>query len=102
MQNGIIRIVGASGYVSVPFGCGEVAAIVREWCHSPGHELWADDISISNTELVDATQLTSPGRLTDTYLLALAVSRGAKLATLDRRLSPAAVRGGAEALHIVG
>jgi predicted nucleic acid-binding protein len=37
-----------------------------------------------------------------TYLLALAVRNGGRLATFDRRLSAIAVEGGAEALAFIG
>jgi uncharacterized protein len=43
----------------------------------------------------------TPGQVTDTYLLALAVANKGQLATLDRRLSPNAVRDGKAALHII-
>jgi predicted nucleic acid-binding protein len=39
--------------------------------------------------------------VTDSYLLALAVAHGDRLATLDRRLSDKAVRGGKAALRII-
>lgn len=44
-------------------------------------------------------RVTSHKQTTDVYLLALAVSRGGKLATLDRKLPVSAVKGGAEALE---
>jgi len=45
--------------------------------------------------------LTSSKQVTDTYLLALAVARGGKLLTFDRKLTPAAVIGGADALVVI-
>jgi hypothetical protein len=39
--------------------------------------------------------------LTDCYLLALAVKRGAKFATFDRRIDPLWVPGGKDALVIL-
>jgi predicted nucleic acid-binding protein len=38
-------------------------------------------------------------QVTDTYLLALAVSKGGQLATFDTRLTATAVQGGSAALH---
>lgn len=40
-------------------------------------------------------------RVTDGYLLPLAVSKGGKLATFDRRLSTKAVTHGAKGLHVI-
>ena len=101
VQNGVVRILGAASYAAIPFGCGEVAGLLATWCASPEHEFWSDDVSLLDHRLVDRTRLTSPGRITDSYLLALAVARGGQLATLDRRLSPAAVAGGEQALRLI-
>lgn len=99
VQNGVIRILGSAGYTAMPFGCAEIAEVLARWSGAPEHEFWPDDVSLLDPRLVDRERLTSPARVSDTYLLALSVSRGGKLATLDQRLSPAAVAGGQEALH---
>ena len=39
--------------------------------------------------------------LTDSYLLALALRHGGKLATFDKKLVVHAVHGGAAALHVI-
>jgi len=93
--------LGAAGYTAVPFGCAEVADLLAKWCAVPEHQFWADDISICDDQLVDRKRLTSPSRITDAYLLALAVAHGGRLATLDRRLSAVAVPGGDKALHLI-
>jgi predicted nucleic acid-binding protein len=66
-----------------------------------GHEFWPDDLSFLTSPSLDVSAMTSPGRVTDTYLLALAVAKGGSLATFDSRLSPMGVHGGREALHII-
>lgn len=50
---------------------------------------------------VTSSELLTPNQVTDTYLLALAVSRGGMLATPNRRLSPKAVNKGKEWLHLI-
>ena len=40
-------------------------------------------------------------QITDAYLLALAVQKGGKLASLDQRIPAAAVPGGAAALELI-
>jgi uncharacterized protein len=97
VENDAIRIVGAANYADPPLGCPRVAEVLSRWASSGGHHFWPDAISLVTAKHVDASKVLSPGRVTDTYLLALAVYRGGMLATLDRRLSPAAVAGGAEA-----
>ena len=62
---------------------------------------WEDGLSLVGSERVDAAQIATPGQVTDTYLLALAVTRGGQLATFDRRLPAKAVRGGKAGLCVI-
>jgi toxin-antitoxin system PIN domain toxin len=100
-ENGVIRIVGNSKYPNTPGSPAQVAAIVTQLCALPGHRFWPDDISIADARHVDAAQVLTSKQVTDTYLLALTVAHGGKLATFDRRLSAKAVRGGKAALHVI-
>lgn len=67
----------------------------------PGHVFWPDDLSLVDSDIVDAARIATSAQVTDTYLLALAAANNGQLATLDRRLSPAPVRGGRAALHLI-
>ena len=53
------------------------------------------------SDFVDPTRILTSAQVTDTYLLALAKANSGKLATFDRRLSAAAVKGGKSALHVI-
>ena len=101
-ENGVIRIVGHPKYPNTPGSTATVAAIVKRLRALPGHAFWPDGISLVDAEHVDSEQVLTSGQVTDTYLLALAVAHGGKLATFDRRLSAKAVKGGKAALHIIG
>jgi toxin-antitoxin system PIN domain toxin len=101
-ENGVIRIVGSPRYPNTPGSTAVVAEIVTRLRALPGHVFWPGDISIVDASLVDAAQVLTSAQVTDTYLLALAVAHGGKLATLDRRLSVKAVRGGKDAFHLIG
>lgn len=100
-QNGYVRIVSAKGYGSKGWALGDVRELLQDFCDQPGHEFWAEDISLLDKGRFDHDQLTQPGQITDAYLLALAVRDGGRLATLDRRLSPRPVRGGNVALALI-
>ena len=100
-ENGLIRIVGHPKYPNSPGSPAVVAGIVARLRTLPGHVFWPDDISLAATEHVDPAQLLTSGQVTDSYLLALAVYHGGRLATFDRRLSVKAVQGGKAALHIL-
>ena len=101
-ENGVLRIAGHLKYPNSLGSPAAVAPIVRRLRSLPGHVFWHDDISLLDSDIVDIDQVKTPGQLTDTYLLALAASHAGQLATLDRRLSPRAVRHGRAALHVIG
>ena len=100
-ENGVIRIVGHARYPNTPGSPAAVASIVRTLCGLPGHRFWPDDLSIVGSDEVEVSRILTSAQVTDTYLLALARTHGGKLATLDRRLSFAAVKGGKAALHCI-
>ena len=52
----------------------------------------ADNVSLLDGAVLDHRRLTGPRRLTDAYLLALAVENAYRLVTLDRSIPVAAVR----------
>jgi hypothetical protein len=76
--------------------------MLRSLQAQPGWRFWPNDISLLASQEVRPERLTTSLQVTDSYLLALAASKGGRLATLDRRLAATAVRGGAEALHLIG
>lgn len=100
-ENGVIRIVGNPRYPNSPGSPAAVAAMARALRSLPGHTFWSDDISLVASDLVDSAKILTAAQVTDTYLLALARSRGGKLATMDRRLSTMAVKGGRGALYLI-
>ena len=100
-ENGVIRIVGHPKYPNTPGSPAAVAAIMAQLRRLPGHVFWSDDLSVVATDILDPLQILTSAQVSDSYLLALAVSRGDRLATFDRRLSTKAVRGGKAALHII-
>jgi toxin-antitoxin system PIN domain toxin len=100
-ENGVIRIVGNPKYTNTPGSPAAVAAIMAKLCSLSGHRFWPDDLSLVASDFVDPARILTSAQVTDTYLLALAKANRGKLATFDRRLSAAAVKGGKAALHII-
>jgi toxin-antitoxin system PIN domain toxin len=100
-QNGVIRIVGHPKYPNSPGSPAAVAPFIASLCGLPGHTFWKDELNILDCPLVDISRIRTPRHVTDTYLLALAVANGGCLATLDRQLSPNAVRHGRAALQLI-
>jgi uncharacterized protein len=100
-ENAVLRIVGSPRY---PMSPGSPAAVVPSLVgmrSHPGHEFWPDAISLLDRSMVDPARLLAASQITDTYLLALAASRGGQLATLDRRLLTLAVARGVEHLRLI-
>lgn len=98
-ENAFLRIISAPAY---PGNIGDpavVRTVLNHMCAFPGHQFWADDLSLRNVKLFPDLPVSK--HLTDLYLLALAAARGAKLATLDQRIDPKMVPGGNRAFYLI-
>ena len=94
-ENGMLRILGQPTY---PGGTGSpdgALLSLRSMLAIPGHCFVADDFSLP--EGIPSLRGVTSSQLTDLYLLALAVRHGGQFLTLDRRIDPAMVPGGASA-----
>ena len=100
-QNAVLRIVGQPRYPNSPGPPAVVAPLVAELIRHPQHQFWPDSLSLLGQSGVDVSHLLEASQLTDTYLLALAVHRGGRLVSFDRRLSCEAVAGGRQALWLI-
>jgi predicted nucleic acid-binding protein len=92
------------GHARYPNSAGTPAAVAELLASLralPGHEFWADEVTLLDQERVDRSRLLDSARVTDSYLLALAVARGGQLATFDQRLVTDAVIHGAKTLHLI-
>lgn len=100
-ENGVLRIVGNPNYSGSPGSPAALVPAVASFRAMSGHHFWPDDLSLLLSDMVIRGRLLSHGQVTDTYLLALAVTKGGRLATFDRKLVPNAVVGGAAALCLI-
>ncbi|GAB3781618.1 TA system VapC family ribonuclease toxin [Dyella agri] len=100
-QNGALRIMSHPRYGNAVASVALAAELLAELCSQPGHVRWSADLSLLDSPLVDRTRLLSSSQVTDTYLLALAVKHGGRLATFDKRLVTSAVRGGEAARFVI-
>jgi uncharacterized protein len=100
-ENGLLRIVGHPKYPNSP---GPPSAVASSLCairSLDGHQFWPDSISLVEGDMVDPALLSSHGRVTDSYLVALARSNKGKLATLDQKLATGVVAEGKTALALI-
>ena len=100
-ENGLVRILSHPKYPNGSVAPSELVAVLAGLAELRGHEFWPADISLRDARWIDAGLMLTAGQVTDGYLLALAVSKGGRLATFDRRLSPKAVKDGAKGLHVI-
>ncbi len=98
-ENAFLRIMGSASYPGSVDDPAALRALLNKMCQFPGHQFWADKISLRSASLFPV--LPSSRHLTDFYLLALAVEHHGRLATLDRRIDPKMVRGGSKAYLII-
>lgn len=98
-QNGCVRVMSQPGYPERVPVLGVVERLRQATAHR-AHEFWPDDTSLLDEAAIDATRIHGPNQLTDVYLLALAVSHGGRLVTLDQAIPLAAVSG-AQKKHLV-
>ena len=98
-QNGCVRIISQPRYPNA-LGVAEAVMRLREAVSTPWHRFLPDDVSLLDDAVVNRQQLIGPRQVTDVYLLALAVSHGVRLVTLDKSVSFVAVRGASDE-HLV-
>ena len=100
-QNGALRIMSHPRYGNAVATTALAAELLSELCSQPGHVWWPADLSLLDSPLVDRSHLLSSSQVTDTWLLALAVQHGGRLATFDKRLVTSAVHGGEAARYLI-
>lgn len=84
-ENGFVRILSNNAYRYLDVTPAQAALGLQRLCEHPGHVFWSDTISLRD-DLSAVADLTTPQRVTDFYLAALARSYGGRLATLDQRI----------------
>ncbi len=98
-ENAFLRILGNPNYPTVNGDAESLRPFLDRICSWPGHQFWPDAVTLR-----DSTQFpTLPGskRITDLYLLGLAVTNHGTLATLDERIDPQILPNGDQHLLIL-
>ena len=98
--NGCIRILSNPSCPGVYSSLTELAALVRENCSGRDHHFWEDSVSLLDETLFQTANLGGHKKITDAYLLGLAVRNHGRLATFDRNIPLQAVHG-AKPSHVV-
>ncbi|WP_251453800.1 TA system VapC family ribonuclease toxin [Microbacterium sp. Marseille-Q6648] len=99
VQNGVIRVVSNPKYPNsqpAPVVLASLASLAAQ----ADHVFLPDAVSLLDSS-VHTERLLSSSQVSDTYLLHLAASNDARLATFDTRIVTTAVPTGAEVVFIV-
>jgi len=98
-ESGFIRISSHPKYPTLPGEALLITGMLMEFCDDPNHQFWAADVRLA--DIVKPGLAFTHGQVTDIYLLGLAIRKGGKLATLDRRIAAALVDHGVRALTVI-
>jgi hypothetical protein len=96
--NGVVRILSNPAYPTIEATPAEVISRLQDLCSNPHHEFWPDDLSLLGNAFRPAS-IASHQKITDAYLLALAIHKRGQLVTFDRSIPLRAVLR-AEARHL--
>ena len=91
--NGCVRVLSSPAYLTVDATPGDVIIRLRTFCSAPGHHFWPDSVSLLDERLFDPHRIAGHQKITDIYLLGLAVRQRGKLVTCDRSIPLKAVLG---------
>ncbi|HEY3972298.1 MAG TPA: TA system VapC family ribonuclease toxin [Candidatus Sulfotelmatobacter sp.] len=86
VETGFVRIVSNPAFSPHAVSPAEALAALRITLRHPAHQFWADDISVSDGMGNLGIRILGHQQITDAYLLALAMHRRGKVATLDKKL----------------
>ena len=100
-QNGLVRIVSHPRYSNAVPSPADAIRSLQSLVRIGGHRFIPDRLSLLDREHFLSEQLLASGQVTDTYLVALAKSEHAQLATFDKRLAATAVPEGAGFLALI-
>lgn len=101
LENGVIRVASQPKYPNCLGTSGRVRESLKEFIGKAGAEFCEHDVSLLDDEVLLQPAGLTPSRVSDLYLLALAASQRARLATFDRGIPAAAVAGGVGALEVI-
>ena len=87
-QSGFVRVSSNHRLIPEARSPGEAVLALRRIVALPHHVFWPDDVSLAVSRFVALEKLVGYQQVTDAHLLALALRKGGRLATLD-----AAIRG---------
>jgi toxin-antitoxin system PIN domain toxin len=101
-ENGLIRVLANPAYGSSIQRPEQLTIRLRTFCASGQHSFWPDAVSLTDERIFNTAFIRGHRQVTDVYLLGLALKMRGRLATFDRTIPLASVRGASrDTLHVV-
>src|SRR5262249_5228963 len=104
-ENGVIRVMSNPGYSqTLRLTPSDLISRLKLFAGQTDHQFWPDDVTLKDGALFVAERMHSSRqlKLTDIYLLGLAVAHGGRLATFDQGIPLSAVSNAAAVnLHVL-
>lgn len=102
-MNGCMRVLSNPAYPTVHATPADVASRLRTLCSDPDHHFWEDSVALADEMLFRHSMIAGHQKITDVYLLGLAVRNHGRLATFDQSIPLKAVLGaGHRNLALIG
>jgi predicted nucleic acid-binding protein len=101
VENGVIRIASQPRYPNCLGTTGAARAALIQFVAEMRMERCPMDTSLLDDKILLKPSLLTPSGVADLYLLAVAATNGAKLATFDKRIQPSAIQGGKAAIELI-
>jgi uncharacterized protein len=98
--NGCVRVLSNPSYPTVDAKPADVVGRLRTLCSAADHHFWTDSVSLLDEALFRPSMIGGHQKITDAYLLGLAVRNHGRLATFDKSIPLKAVQG-AEPANLV-
>lgn len=102
-QSGFVRVVSNPAFSRDAVQPREALHVLAANTIARDHAFWHDDLPVAGAVAFAGVRLIGHQQVTDAYLLGLAIHRGGKMATLDRRIEALTETGSVErkALELV-
>lgn len=85
-QSGFVRIVSSPAFSQRAVSPPDALRVLELTLRHPAHRFWPDDLLLSDALGMFSKRLVGHQQVTDAYLLALAIRKKGRLATLDRSI----------------
>lgn len=92
-ETGFVRVLSNPASGAAVTHPPDLIGRLRTFCTSPHHVFWTDTVSLTASGLFNVGAIGGHRHLTDIYLLGLAQRMGGRLATFDRTIPTATVKG---------